>query len=587
MNAYFHMHRVGVEWVGNSRGMAACICKIWTGQALCLQALRMKLSYMASSPASMHECVTTILWVYTNITTVPAAIVTTILGNLSNMTLTCDNVIKACIFMAKEASLGCALADISQIAIQFKEGLNASEEVPQAAQQSMCTSMAPNLVDFVWQSCCSILQYTNHTSTMLSRYTHSILRIWNSRHEAVCTTEPTASSSVQRGGKGPEAATTIESVTIGTTIEPVAIGTGQSHGAPDGPVDFEVQSRGAQGTTQPRRPQCKEAVWLGRVRRFKAACGCIDSFCSCCLRVKRQDEVQDCTAESFAKETMGNTVNTRLARWRGHDDGKYRCCRSCRSNLRDKSKPHWKPRYTPLNVIHPAIKKLNRFEAALLAAVIPFQRIVTLPTTMQKGLKGHVVCVPSNGQKLEQVLPNDYRPYVMYSGKLLRKVSHRHAYKSGFIRADCLLAAIQAILVTPVYENFQFDASKLQQLEADFPDPSISTSEDDHEGQDAEEDVEEGTEDDSNEIEENQGRAPDMDTCIFENNVDQILDNFSRYNDGENAEVDVEEPRAEGIRVLQPQEIRVAPAEGNVPVPCWQDQDLKAKMFPQVFWRSL
>jgi hypothetical protein len=244
MNAYFHMHRVGVEWVGNSRGMAACICKIWTGQALCLQALRMKLSYMASSPASMHECVTTILWVYMNITTLPAAIITTILGNPSNMTLTCDNVIEACIFMAKEAALGCALTDISQIATQFKEGLNASEEVPQAAQQSMCRSMAPNLVDFVWQSCCTILQYTNQTSTMLSRYTHSILSIWNSRHETVITPEPIASTSVQRGGNGPEAATTIESVAIGTTIEPVTSGTGQSHGAPKGPVDFEVQPRG-------------------------------------------------------------------------------------------------------------------------------------------------------------------------------------------------------------------------------------------------------------------------------------------------------------------------------------------------------
>jgi hypothetical protein len=282
--------------------MAACICKRWTGQALCLQTLRMKLSYMASSSASMHERVSIILWVYMNITTLPAAIVTTILGNISNMTLTCDNVIEACIFMAKESSLGCALTDISQIATQFKEGLNASEEVPQAAQQSMCRSMAPNLVDFVWQSCCSILQYTNHTSTMLSRYTHSILRIWNSRHEPVITTEPTASSSVQRGGKGPEAATTIESVTIGTTIEPVAIGTGQSHGAPDGPVDFEVQSRGAQGTTQPRRPQCKEAVWLGRVRRFKAACGCIDSFCSCCLRVKRQTKCRTARKNHLRKK---------------------------------------------------------------------------------------------------------------------------------------------------------------------------------------------------------------------------------------------------------------------------------------------
>jgi hypothetical protein len=251
------------------------------------------------------------IMVYMNIPTLPAAIVTKILGNLSNMTLTCDTVIEASIFMAKEAALGCALADISEIATQFNEGLNASEEVPQAAKKSLRRSMAPNLVDFVWQSCCSILQCTNDTSTVLSRYTHSILRIWNSRHETVITAQPTASTSVQpevrAGGKGQEAVTSIELVKIGTTIEPVTIGTGQSDGAPGGPEDFAVQSRGAQGSTQPRRPQSKEGVciWLGRVRRLKAACGCIDSFCSCCLRVKRHDEVHDCTADHSQKKRWG------------------------------------------------------------------------------------------------------------------------------------------------------------------------------------------------------------------------------------------------------------------------------------------
>jgi hypothetical protein len=264
---------------------------------------------------------------------------------------------------------------------------------------------------------------------------------------------------------------------------------------------------------------------------------------------------------------------------------------------RNKSKPHWKPKYAPLNVIHPAIKKLNKFEATLLAAVIPFQRIVTLPSTMQKGLKGHVVCVPSDAHKLERVLPNDYRPHVMYAGKLLRKVSHRHAYKSGFIRADCLLAAIEALLETPVYQNFHFDPAKPRQLQADFPAPTNPCVEDEVEGEDAveaegnesedavEADSNEGERpaDDSHEVEENQGRAPDTDTCIFENNVHQILDNFSRYHDDATTEMQVEELTTEGIRVLQAEEIRVAPAEGNTHVPCWQDEDLKAKMFPQVF----
>jgi hypothetical protein len=39
VNAYFHMHRMGLNWVDYSRGMTICVCKMWTSQSLCLEAL--------------------------------------------------------------------------------------------------------------------------------------------------------------------------------------------------------------------------------------------------------------------------------------------------------------------------------------------------------------------------------------------------------------------------------------------------------------------------------------------------------------------------------------------------------------------
>eukprot|EP00884_Botryococcus_braunii_P007355 jgi/Botrbrau1/16620/Bobra.0068s0046.1 len=137
INAYFHMHKVGKGWLDNSQGMALSICKIWTSQAICVNALRTKVSVLPSSPTLDVEYVNTALWVYMTSTTLPAAILATIIGNASNMVFTCNNVIDACIFMANEAHLGCTLPDISDIANEFKKGLDASEEIPQIVQDMM------------------------------------------------------------------------------------------------------------------------------------------------------------------------------------------------------------------------------------------------------------------------------------------------------------------------------------------------------------------------------------------------------------------------------------------------------------------
>eukprot|EP00884_Botryococcus_braunii_P017045 jgi/Botrbrau1/4023/Bobra.0016s0030.1 len=168
LSAYSHMRKAGVGWVDMSQGMAWSICKMWTSQALCVSALQSKFGYLPSSPAAMSECVKTVVWVYMNMTTLPAAIVTTIFNNVSNIAFTCENVIQACIFMANEATPGCMLPDISAIANQFQQGLHASEEIPGAAQHMMHETVAVNVVDFVWKSCSFILQHVQHPSCLFA-----------------------------------------------------------------------------------------------------------------------------------------------------------------------------------------------------------------------------------------------------------------------------------------------------------------------------------------------------------------------------------------------------------------------------------
>jgi hypothetical protein len=292
-NAYFHMYKKGMDWVEKSRGMAQGICKIWTSQSLCLTAFRMHATYLTASPAAVHECVKILLWVYMTVTVVPAAIMTTIFANVRNMVCTCDNVIHACIFMSNQAMFGDLLPGISQVANDFRNGLNAQGTIPSATEsiiRSRRDTRLVDFVDFVWQACCAILEHAGDGSTMLSTYTNGILSIWNSRLESPMTAEATACASEQFAARGAGSshegvilsqlstnttaqaeivrARPVESSTPDggraavTNVEPTMNGKGHAETAFGEPATVEARSR---KTRRPRPQLSKEAAWEGRL----------------------------------------------------------------------------------------------------------------------------------------------------------------------------------------------------------------------------------------------------------------------------------------------------------------------------------
>jgi hypothetical protein len=370
--------------------------------------------------------------------------------------------------------------------------------------------------------------------------------------------------------------------------------------------------------------------------KFKRDCLPITSFCSCCKQIKQELEVSEPHDMLITGMLEGGRSHF-VEQLHPHKHGIFKFCKPCNKKL---EKCHdWNPPKLPFTVIHPAVSKCNKLEAALLAAVVGFQRIVSLPSTRQRGIKGHVISVPNSGQKLENSLPNDFRPTVFYKCHMLRRLSDQHTFKDGYVRIDVMIAAAKALLETPLYQGFSFDIEKLKRLAADFPevddeqdDMCVSITEShgydgENDSVPNEEDVDELT---MLQVNEQHGQAPDNRTCLYEDGISHFMDSISNLmvppvpppangesesqsgaeaiedagpeepgdgdiNSGpsqENGNDGTLEAFREGTegnaiptehRLLQEKIVRIAPAEGNRPIYCWQDNDLQAKMFPQEF----
>lgn len=292
---------------------------------------------------------------------------------------------------------------------------------------------------------------------------------------------------------------------------------------------------------QHRRPRqlCEANVLERAVEKFKRDCVPITSFCSCCKQIKQEvelSELHDAIMTGMVEGGRNDFVQELLPHRHGPLSS-FKFCRPCTTKL--KKDYDWKPPQLPFNTIHPAILKCNKLEAALLAAVVGFHRIVTLPSTRQKGVKGHVISVPNSGQKLETTLPNDFRPTVFYRCQMLRRLSDRHTFKDGYIRPDVMISAAEALLQTPLYQGFIFDADKLRQLAADFPE--VVTEDDENTDMDVPT-FEANTHDHDNgsptnnegvdelamlQIDEQRGQAPDHHTCLYEDGISHFMDHVS------------------------------------------------------------
>ena len=53
----------------------------------------------------------------------------------------------------------------------------------------------------------------------------------------------------------------------------------------------------------------------------------------------------------------------------------------------------------------PIFDSLNKLEQQLISLFLPFEKLITLPRSKQRAMKGPVVCVPSNLNLVTNVLP--------------------------------------------------------------------------------------------------------------------------------------------------------------------------------------
>ena len=76
-----------------------------------------------------------------------------------------------------------------------------------------------------------------------------------------------------------------------------------------------------------------------------------------------------------------------------------------------------------LDEIPEELKKLNSLEKQLIALILPFSKIVSLPKQGQKGIHGPSVLVPTNVKKVQEMLPRSVCNADLIKVKVEKKIA--------------------------------------------------------------------------------------------------------------------------------------------------------------------
>ena len=87
-----------------------------------------------------------------------------------------------------------------------------------------------------------------------------------------------------------------------------------------------------------------------------------------------------------------------------------------------------------LETVPDQLKDLSSLELQLISKVLPFMKIVPLYTGAQKGIRGHVVLVPSDISRVTNSLPRLTSESQIITLALKRRLSDKHSFHKQFIR---------------------------------------------------------------------------------------------------------------------------------------------------------
>ena len=125
------------------------------------------------------------------------------------------------------------------------------------------------------------------------------------------------------------------------------------------------------------------------------------------------------------------------------DNTRQYICRTCDSSIK-KSKVPAQALANRLEVepIPIELSLLCHLETQLICQILPFMKIVSLPTRSQRGLRGHVVLVPSNVNQTVSCLPRPSSESQIIALGLKRRLNDNHCVIKQFIRPVLVNKAI-------------------------------------------------------------------------------------------------------------------------------------------------
>ena len=318
---------------------------------------------------------------------------------------------------------------------------------------------------------------------------------------------------------------------------------------------------------------------------FKAACKeGPDYTCAVCNRLLFEKQVKICLPQNYTKneELTDRCINEELqhicndscedeCRKKQGSTGELWICFTCDSHLsRGKMPPEALANNLSPEAVPEELEGINSLEEQLLALTIPFAKVINLPVASQPGLKGPVVCVPSNISVTTKVLPRPVTDADIIRVKLKRKLEFAGHVNSKEVRTSKVKNALGYLrLHNPLYKDVQVDPNWDIVLEDELlnrilENTNLETPERDTEVEEKNEeeisDIDGTTDEHIDERDHLNGVASD--TCL------QPIDMAT-----------------EALAELQEGVFSVAPAQGNTLISLFRQNDLdtEATSFPGLF----
>ena len=114
---------------------------------------------------------------------------------------------------------------------------------------------------------------------------------------------------------------------------------------------------------------------------------------------------------------------------------KQKNCATCRGDIAKGSIGLWrKVCMLGINDSLPSVSHLNNLKLRLVSICIPFVRIKHLNYEGQYGLRGSVVNVMADVERVQQILPQYMHKDAMVLVGIKQKLAHNHYYMSGLVR---------------------------------------------------------------------------------------------------------------------------------------------------------